>query len=125
MSISLVGNYVDTIKNYVGFSGRATRAQYWWFVLANFIVSFICGFIDALAGWNNVLASIYSLAVFLPWLAITVRRLRDAGYHWAWIFINVIPLIGQIVFIVLLCMKSKTEAAAAPVTTTPQEGQQA
>jgi len=50
---------------------------------------------------------IFALAVFLPGLALTVRRLRDAGFHWALIFVAFIPFVGGIALMVLLAMPSK------------------
>ena len=50
---------------------------------------------------------IFGLALFLPWLALTVRRLRDAGFHWALIFVGFIPMVGGIALLVLLAMPSK------------------
>ena len=51
----------------------------------------------------------YGVATVLPGIAITVRRLRDAGYNWAFIFIPLIPFVGGIIFIVLLCQPTKVE----------------
>ena len=50
---------------------------------------------------------IFGLALFLPWIALTVRRLRDAGFHWALIFVGFIPMVGGIALLVLLAMPSK------------------
>ena len=50
---------------------------------------------------------IFGLALFLPWLALTVRRLRDAGFQWALIFVGFIPMVGGIALLVLLAMPSK------------------
>jgi len=55
---------------------------------------------------NDVLITLYCLAAFIPGLSLTVRRLRDAGKNWPWIFINLIPFIGGIWLIVILCGKS-------------------
>ncbi len=77
--------YLKVIKNYVNFKGRASRREFWMFVLVNLIISFILGQIDNALGLNfggglakqGVLSSIYSLFIFLPNLAVTVRRLHD------------------------------------------------
>ena len=102
--------YLDPItKHYVDFNGKATRKEFWMFVLINFLVSIIVWFIWWLLHlW--VLPVIYSLWVFLPSLAITVRRLHDIGKSGWWILISLIPLIWPIWLFVLLVLPSKTEA---------------
>ena len=66
--------YVDAIKNYVNFKGRATRPQYWWFFLINFILGNVLTY-----AVSEQLGSIYNLALLLPSLAVGVRRLHDGG----------------------------------------------
>ena len=115
---------INAIKNffkgYVDFSGRSTRADYWWIWLANLILSipFYMVYGAAMANQDSEAAVmtlglfvfiylIFSLAVLLPGLALTVRRLRDAGFHWALIFVAFIPMVGGIVLLVLLAMPTK------------------
>lgn len=105
--------YIDFWKNYFNFSGRTSRRGYWMAYLFNFLASFVIGFVAGFSGLD-ILATIYTYAIMIPSLAIGVRRLRDAGKHWAWIFINLIPLVGQIIFIVMLCQPS----VAAPAQNT-------
>jgi len=97
--------YINYWKNYVNFSDRTTRRGYWMAFLFNVIASTIVGAIIGIIGLE-FLATIWSLANLLPGLGIIIRRLRDAGKGWGWIFINLIPLIGQIIFIVMLCKRS-------------------
>ncbi len=99
-------NYVTVLKKYVEFSGRATRSEFWWFVLANCIVSILIGFIGGLIG-TDVLSILYGLAVLLPSLAVAVRRLRDAGFNPWLLLIGLIPLVGAIVLLILYCMPTK------------------
>ncbi len=107
--------YIKVIKQYVNFSGRARRAEYWYFVLFNFLISlglgFILGFVDALLGNNssgiNILSLIYSLVVFLPALSVSIRRLHDTGRSGWWLLIGLIPLIGTIVLIVFFAQDSE------------------
>lgn len=80
------------------------------FVLANFIVAFVLGLIDTLIGWGQILSGLYSLAVFVPSLAVCVRRLHDIGKSGWWFLICLIPLIGVIWVLVLLCKDSQCEA---------------
>jgi uncharacterized membrane protein YhaH (DUF805 family) len=95
----IINYYVDMWKNFANFSGRTTVAGYWWAYLVNFIVSTVIGFIP-------YVGFIYGLVAIIPGLAITVRRLNDAGKHWAWIFISLVPLAGAIILIVMLCKPS-------------------
>jgi uncharacterized membrane protein YhaH (DUF805 family) len=95
------------LKNYVGFQGRARRKEYWMFVLFSAIISIVLSIIDAIANLSSVLSGIYSLAVFLPSLAVSVRRLHDTGRSGWWILIGLIPLIGAIILLVFTCQDSQ------------------
>ena len=97
--------YIDVLKKYAIFKGRATRSEFWYFALFNFIVSIVIGIISKIIGdsKNNILGNIYSLAVFIPSLAVGMRRMHDIGKSGWIILINLIPIIGWIWFIVLAC----------------------
>ena len=98
--------YLEALKKYAVFSGRARRKEYWYFVLFNIIVAIVLSLIDLLLGTfssaSNIglLSGIYGLAVIIPTLAVTVRRLHDIDRTGWWILINLIPLIGTIVLLV-------------------------
>ena len=98
---NIINCYVDMWKNFANFSGRTDVGGYWWAVLGNFIVSFVLGLIGV-----EILISVYSLATLIPTLSIAVRRLRDAGKGWGWLFITLVPLVGWIIFIVMMCKPS-------------------
>ena len=98
---NIINCYVDMWKNFANFSGRTSVGGYWWAYLGNIIVSIVLGLIGV-----EVLITVYSLATLIPTLSIAVRRLRDAGKSWGWLFINLVPLVGWIIFIVLLCKPS-------------------
>jgi len=100
--------YLKVLKNYVGFQGRATRQEYWMFVLMNFIAVCILSIVELLLGIPGVLTGIYGLAVFLPSLAVLVRRLHDIGKSGWWFLISFIPFIGTIVLIVFACQESQS-----------------
>ncbi|MDX5630496.1 MULTISPECIES: DUF805 domain-containing protein [unclassified Brenneria] len=99
--------YLNVLKNYVGFSGRARRKEYWMFYLFNIIVSFVIAIIDSALGLNAILLLIYSLAILLPGLAVTVRRLHDIGKSGWWILISMIPVVGGIVLLIFTCQDSQ------------------
>jgi uncharacterized membrane protein YhaH (DUF805 family) len=104
--------YLEVLRKYAVFSGRARRSEYWYFVLFNFIISVILSFIDYGFGWVNtqngvgVLTTIYSLLVLIPTLAVMVRRLHDTDKSGWWILLGLIPLVGPIVLIVFFCINS-------------------
>lgn len=84
--------YLHVLKNYVTFNGRARRAEYWYFVLFNFIISFILGFLGGLMDFV-FLGNIYSLAVLLPSIAVGVRRMHDVGKSGWFLLIPIYNLI--------------------------------
>lgn len=95
-------HYLDMWKNFSDFSGTTSRNAFWMAVLFNFIISFAISFIGGMINLS-ILASVYTLAVLIPSLAMNVRRLRDAGCHWANIFWLFLPVIGTVIYIVKLC----------------------
>ena len=104
--------YLEVLKKYVLFSGRARRAEYWYFVLFNLIVTLILMVIDLVTGTFSktlglgLLGGIYALAVLLPGLGVGVRRLHDTGRSGWWLLIALIPFIGAIVLIVFFAQDS-------------------
>lgn len=92
--------YVEVLKKYVVFTGRAQRAEFWWFVLINFIIAVVLGWI------SETLSSIYGLAVLLPAIAVSIRRLHDTGKTGWWILLNLLPIIGTIILIIFYVQDS-------------------
>ncbi|MFF3246196.1 DUF805 domain-containing protein [Streptomyces sp. NPDC002870] len=99
--------YVDVLKKYAVFSGRARRQEYWMFILFSVIVSIVLTIIDTVAGTSPVIASIYSLAVFLPSLGVAVRRLHDTDRSGWWLLIALVPFVGAIILLVFLASEGK------------------
>ena len=107
---------VDAVKkffiNYVNFKGRTSRRNYWLAVLGLFIIEFCIGFVCGLAGvteqTSTVISDVISLAVFLPSLAICIRRLHDINKS-GWWYLIAFTGIGVIVLLVFFCMKSVDE----------------
>lgn len=99
------GEAIRTVLGkYATFSGRAIRSEFWWWTLAVFIANMILGVIDAFLfgsgpGSVGVLGAIFSLAVLLPGLAVSVRRLHDLDKSGWWLLIILVPLLG---FLLLL-----------------------
>jgi uncharacterized membrane protein YhaH (DUF805 family) len=86
--------------NYVTFSGRASRPAYWWWFLFAVIVAVVASIIDAAIGTWGVVGGLAGLALLLPNLAVSVRRLHDTNRTGWWILIGLIPIIGFIVLLV-------------------------
>lgn len=99
--------YLGCWKKYAEFSGRARRQEFWMFVLFNGLASVALGVVDGILGTNGALGGLYSLAVLIPFLAVSVRRLHDTDRSGWWILVNIIPLIGAIILLVFLCSDSK------------------
>lgn len=107
----IIDHYIAYWTGYVDFSGKTSRPGYWWAFLCNFVVSFLVGLVAGFTGLT-ILSTLFTYATIIPGLAIGIRRLRDAGKHWAWIFINFVPLVGQIVYIVMLCQPSARKSSS-------------
>ncbi|MFM8267117.1 MAG: DUF805 domain-containing protein [Ilumatobacteraceae bacterium] len=90
------------LENYANFSGRARRAEYWWFTLANYIILFAFVFIVGRASWALALVTVwlYGLAVVIPSLAVAVRRMHDLGKSGWFLLVGIVPFIGPIVLLV-------------------------
>jgi uncharacterized membrane protein YhaH (DUF805 family) len=97
--------YLKVLKNYVGFEGRARRSEYWWFVLIHVLILLVLYVISRSIG-NTLLYTLYSLAVFLPGLAVAVRRLHDTDKSGWWVLIALIPIVGAIVLLVFMATDS-------------------
>jgi uncharacterized membrane protein YhaH (DUF805 family) len=102
--------YLEGLKKYAVFSGRARRKAYWMFVLFNVIIAFALAFIEGLVGGPGVLGILYSLAVLIPGIAVSVRRLHDTNRSGWWLLIGLIPLIGAIVLLVFAVQDSQPGA---------------
>lgn len=109
--------YITVLKKYAVFSGRARRKEYWMFVLFNIIISFVLSLIDGIVlsclGIDtgstrfSILGTIYGLAIFVPALAVAVRRLHDTNRSGWWLLISLVPFIGVIILIVFFVQDSQ------------------
>ena len=115
----MIQAYKNFFKGYADFTGRATRSDFWWVWLMNsilFLPLYIFWFQMALNDTEETdpilgvaIISVYmilAIVLFTPSLAVKVRRLRDAGFHWAFIFLHFVPM-GGIALLVLLAMPTK------------------
>ena len=94
------------LDNYVTFSGRADRPQYWWFVLFNILVGIVAGIVDwILFGPDTrIIGALAGLALLLPTLAVAVRRLHDMDHTGWWILIGITG-IGALILLIWFCFR--------------------
>jgi uncharacterized membrane protein YhaH (DUF805 family) len=88
-------------RHYSNFTGNASRSEFWWFQLFLVLVG---------TGINSVaegLSVVWLLAIIVPYLAIGVRRLQDAGLNWAFLLLGLVPVLGTITLIVLWAQPTK------------------
>jgi len=124
----MIDAYKNFFKNYAEFTGRSTRPDFWWVWLGNLILSipfwiiyfytvFLSIVMDSIddsvseatfmvLGLVVIIYAIFYLAILVPTLALSVRRLRDAGFHWAFIFLRFVPM-GGIALLILFAMPTK------------------
>ncbi len=119
-------------RKYAEFGGRASRSEFWWFALFSALVSAALNALSAsmsgamsgrmfeygatassVYGYASF-AGVWSIAVLLPSLAVTVRRLRDAGRNWTELFWLLLPIVGAIILIVHLCDRGTPVGATGP-----------
>ncbi|MDO6748485.1 DUF805 domain-containing protein [Gilvimarinus sp. 1_MG-2023] len=105
--------YLEVLKKYAVFSGRARRKEYWFFALFNIIAILVLGLVDNMAGMFNaeiglgLLSGLYYLAIVVPSIAVSVRRLHDTGRTGWWVLIAFFPLVGALILLVFMVMDSK------------------
>ena len=110
--------FTETLKTrYADFTGRATRSEYWYFILFSFLLSFAFSVIDTfvinrMIGMDSsqsggILGVLFSLALIIPSIAIGVRRLHDTGKSGLWLLIGFLPVIGTLILLFFFVQKSK------------------
>ncbi len=102
--------YIDVLKKYFCFEGRARRKEYWMFSLFSIIAMIILGIIEGIVGLKGILTGLYQLAVLLPTLGVSVRRLHDTNRTGWWLLIGFVPIIGWIVLLIFMVLDSQPGA---------------
>ena len=120
----MIEAYKKFWKGYVDFTGRSTPSDLWSAYLAHVLIVFAGNWLEAVfeSMVDEISSDLFTISVILfliifvfciaavlPCIAVAVRRLRDAGYNWPYIFVTFIPFVGPIIFIVLLCKPTKVE----------------
>ncbi len=94
------------LENYVNFEGRARRAEFWWFGLANLIVEIVLVGLGRAVGIFYVVYGLYALAMVLPGIAVAIRRLHDTGKSGLFLLLVFVPFVGAIVLLVFFLTDS-------------------
>jgi uncharacterized membrane protein YhaH (DUF805 family) len=102
--------YIDVIKKYAVFDGRARRKEYWMFFLFNILIAIALGILEGIVGSPGILGMIYALALLLPGIGVTIRRLHDTDRSGWWILIGFVPVVGAIVLLVFMCLDGTSGA---------------
>ena len=105
-----MNEYLEVLKQYAVFAGRASRREYWMFTGISLLVAIVLGIVDAMvSGETPILGIVYTLAILVPSLAVSVRRLHDTNRSGWWLFLSLIPIIGAIVLFVFALQSSQNE----------------
>tara|TARA_B100000959_G_C14550400_1_gene447403 strand:- start:82 stop:426 length:345 start_codon:yes stop_codon:yes gene_type:complete len=92
--------YLQVLRKYAVFSGRARRKEYWMFVLVHIIISIVIFIIGSFA------YGLYGLAIIIPAFAVAIRRLHDTGRSGWWLLVNCVPIIGWTILFIWLVKDS-------------------
>ena len=87
---------VRPLKKYAAFTGRAPRAEFWWFYLGTIVIGFGVDFLDKIAGDSGALSSMTNLALLIPWISVTVRRLHDTDRSGWWVLTLLLVFVAAI-----------------------------
>ena len=100
--------YLKVIKQYAVFDGRAGRQEFWMFILINLAISIVLSVVEGIIGLNGILSGLYSLAVLLPTIGVSIRRLHDTGRPGWWLLMCFVPIIGIIVLIIFYAQEGQS-----------------
>jgi uncharacterized membrane protein YhaH (DUF805 family) len=99
------GEAISTcLSKYATFSGRARRSEYWFFALFEALVNIAAGVVDGVVN-SSLIGALAAIALFLPSLAVSVRRLHDIDRSGWWLLIGLIPILGWILLFIWACTK--------------------
>ena len=104
--------YLAVLRKYAVFSGRARRMEYWMFALVSFVIVCVLSTMEFMMGIavgspQSALTILYTLAVFIPELAVCVRRLHDTGRSGWWLLLTLLPVLGIVILIVFVLQDSQ------------------
>ncbi len=99
--------YMEVLKKYAMFSGRSRRTEYWMFTLFNIIISVVLSVVDGVVGTMGILSMVYFIAILVPSLAVSIRRLHDTDRSGWWLLVGLIPFVGAIILLVFMVQDSQ------------------
>ncbi|MEQ1974402.1 DUF805 domain-containing protein [Xenorhabdus sp. SGI240] len=108
--------YLNVLKNYACFKGRAPRKEFWYFVLFQILAVLIISFLERLfavanpeiyMGWFS---AIYLLITFLPALAVNARRLHDINCSAWWLLLHLVPFVGTVLLLISAALKGQGDS---------------
>ena len=131
--ISFGGAIARGFKKYATFTGRASRSEFWWFGLFTNLVAIALALAIVIASWRDegqtpgllallliILYAIFALGIIVPALALTVRRLHDAGYSGLLVLLGLIPYLGSLIMLIFVLLPSSPAGVKYdPITATP------
>ena len=114
--MSFVDAITSVFTQYVGFSGRARRSEFWYFYLFTILLSIVASIVQRAMtnSTNGIVTTIIGLAIILPYLAVAVRRLHDTSRSGWWLLIGLIPVVGTIILIVFWVQDSHGDNQYGP-----------
>ncbi len=103
--------YMLALRRYVDFAGRSRRREYWFFALGNVIIAIVLMLIERMLGMASggygILTIIFELAILVPSIAVSIRRLHDTGRSGWWILIAFVPILGALVLLYFMLLDSE------------------
>ena len=94
-----MGWYIEVLKKYAVFGGRAGRKEYWQFFLINTIIALLIALLEIQFGSSGAVSIVYSALMLVPSVAVSMRRLHDTDRSGWWMLLNFLPLLGIVVLI--------------------------
>jgi len=118
------------IKRWNDFRGRSSRSEFWWFQLLLGLTFFIYMFVVFLvfASWDreptdgqaDIFAGLWALVVLMPAVSAQIRRLRDAGFHWGFVALTLLPFVGSLALFIMFLLPSKGLSDGAESSVAPE-----
>ncbi len=102
----MISHYQHYWTRAFDFKGRSSRSEYWFSVFVNFLIYFVLLLLSTYDESIQNVVSFFSLVQIIPSLSIQIRRVRDMGKNWQWIFITLIPIIGAFWWLYFLVQPS-------------------
>ena len=110
----MVEAYLKMLSNYAVFTGRSRRRDYWLATLMNLIIIVVLLLLSSLLSIFMILYYLYALAILVPGIALSIRRLHDTGRSGWWFLIVFVPFVGSIALLVFMCMDSVDDNEYGP-----------